>query len=125
MALAKGGRRGRAGDVQLGKMSVGIEAAHVKWFTRQPGRGRERPLSLFVTPQGVRPWSDRDLRRSQGPGALRSSGAAGNGWPASFGSAGSLVGPRGGEPPVRAEFAWHRKAVYRGPERLFGREVEE
>jgi predicted restriction endonuclease len=36
-----------------------------------------------------------------------------------------LVGPQAGEPPVRAEFAWHRRAVYRGPHRLFGREVEE
>src|SRR5262245_55676680 len=32
----RAGDRGRTGDVQLGKMSVGVEAAHVKWFNGGP-----------------------------------------------------------------------------------------
>jgi hypothetical protein len=76
-SLRESGDRGRTGDVQLGRMSVGIEAAHVKWFTRRPGRSRERPLPLLVAPQGVRPRSDRDLRRSQGPGVPRLPGRRG------------------------------------------------
>ena len=52
-------------------------------------------------------------------------GRRGMGGPLPSGQRAPLVGPQAGEPPVGAEFAWHRKAVYRGPHRLFGREVEE
>src|SRR5262249_17764709 len=76
-SLRESGDRGRTGDVQLGKMSVGIEAAHVKRFNGGPERGRERPLSLFITPQGLRPRSNRDLRRSQGATVCRLPGRTG------------------------------------------------
>ena len=35
-------------DGQVGKISVGIEAAHLKWFSHGGPEGREQPLPLFV-----------------------------------------------------------------------------
>jgi putative restriction endonuclease len=119
--MARAGDRGRTGDVQIGKMSVGIEAAHVKWFNGGPDVV-ENGLSLcslhhMAFDLGAIALSDdhkvlvsREFRggREWGARFLRVSGAP-------------LVGPQAGEAPVRAEFAaWHRKEVFRGPHRLYG-----
>jgi hypothetical protein len=91
-------------------MSVGIEAAHLKWFTRRPERGRERSLPLLVV-----------LRRAFDLGALAistvtrcscpaTSEAAGNGRPASCASA---VHPSWGK---RASL-WSVRSLRRGTAR--------
>jgi HNH endonuclease len=86
-SLRESGGQGRTGDVQLGKISVGIEAAHVKWFSHGGPDVVANGLSLCSLHHkafDLRAIAISTVRRCSCPAT---SGAAGNGRPASFGSA--------------------------------------
>jgi putative restriction endonuclease len=112
-------------DGQVGKISDGIEAAHVKWFSHGGPDVVENGLSLCSLHHKA--FDLGAIAISDDHKVLVSRDFRGGGeWEARFlrVSGAPLVGPQAGEPPVRAEFAaWHRKEVFRGPHRLFGRGV--
>jgi putative restriction endonuclease len=120
--LRESGGQGRTGDVQLGKISVGIEAAHVKWFSHGGPDVVANGLSLCSLHHKA--FDLGAIAISDDHKVLVSRDFRGGGeWEARFlrVSGAPLVGPQAGEPPVRVEFAaWHRKEVFRGPHRLFG-----
>jgi putative restriction endonuclease len=109
-------------DGQVGKISVGIEAAHVKWFSHGGPDMVENGLSLCSLHHKA--FDLGAIAISDDHKVLVSRDFRGGGeWEARFlrVSGAPLVGPQAGEPPVRAEFAaWHRKEVFRGPHRSFG-----
>jgi hypothetical protein len=51
-------------DGQLGAATVGVEAAHVRWFTYGgPRRTRQRPGPVLAAPQAIRPRRPRPQQR--------------------------------------------------------------
>jgi putative restriction endonuclease len=107
-------------DGQVGKISVGIEAAHVKWFSHGGPDVVENGLSLCSLHHKA--FDLGAIAISDDHKVLVSRDFRGSGeWEARFLRVSApLMGPQAGEPPVRAEFAaWHRKEVFREPHRHF------
>jgi putative restriction endonuclease len=51
-------------DLRLGSQTIGLEAAHIKWFQAQgPGHRAQRPRALLAAPQDLRPGGVRDPAR--------------------------------------------------------------